>query len=548
MRPIHNARSVVKPPPLERRRASPALARAAIALLAVALAAVAAIQAANGWNVSLTSDQRRALASVTPASLEAHVSFLSADALQGRGSGSQGLEVAAEYIAAQFRRAGLKPAADGSFFQVTPRLRLTPASHGFACRITSGALTLNVPPQRFALGTPAVPRSPIRLDGLPVVKVPFDPEAISRVQHASGVVVATEVPAPPAQRTEMAAYSSRLRDVTAKIGALKPAAVLQVRRQVADGSDYLSRRVLVDPAQRVTAPAPTPVVSVWGDDAWKFYDALPEGSSGATFTLHVPAPIEASAPQPNVVAMMTGSDPRLSESYVLVTAHYDGQGERPGQADSIWNSANDNASGTVAVIEVASALGSLRVRPRRSIVFIAFHGEESGLVGSRYYAQHPVVPHERTVAAINIEMVGRTDDVEGDQKGKASVTGFDFTEVGEVLRRAGTLTGLTVFKHPKNSDSYFGRSDNGALAAAGVPAHTICSTFQYADYHGAADTADKIDYEHMAKTVRTIAAGVLILAQSDREPRWNAALKQTGRYLEAWKKLHAEAKRSSGGS
>ena len=165
------------------------------------------------------------------------------------------------------------------------------------------------------------------------------------------------------------------------------------------------------------------------------------------------------------------------------------------------------------------------------------------MVGSRFYAAHPVFPLERTVAAINMEMVGRTDDIEGDQRKRASVTGFDYTDVGEVFRRAGEQTGVTVFKHQKNSDAYFARSDNAALALQGVPSHTICVTFQYPDYHGPADTWQKIDYENMALTVRMIGAGLLILAQSKDEPRWNPAVSNANRYLEAWNKLHGTDKR-----
>jgi Zn-dependent M28 family amino/carboxypeptidase len=262
---------------------------------------------------------------------------------------------------------------------------------------------------------------------------------------------------------------------------------------------------------------------------------MPPGPTGALFTVRLGAPVEVDAPQRNVLALLEGSDPKLAGTYVLVTAHYDGQGTRPAP-DRVWNSANDNGSGTVSVIELASVLGPLKKHPRRSVVFIAFHGEESGLVGSRFYAEHPVFPLEKTVADINIEMVGRTDDTEGDRHRRASLTGFDYSDLGEVFRRAGDRTGVTVFKHEKNSDPYFSASDNQPLAAQGVPAHTICVTFEYPDYHGPADTWQKIDYENMALTVRMIGTALLIVAESASEPRWNPAVTRAGRYLEAWKK------------
>ena len=123
------------------------------------------------------------------------------------------------------------------------------------------------------------------------------------------------------------------------------------------------------------------------------------------------------------------------------------------------------------------------------------------------------------------------------------MTGFDYFDMGEVFRRAGEQTGVTGFKHPKNSDPYVGASDNQALAAQGVPAHTVCVTFQYPDYHGAADTWQKVDYENMALTVRMIGTGLLIVAQGENVPRWDPAVKGASRYLEAWKKRHDTVKR-----
>ena len=353
-----------------------------VSAFAIGVSAVAA----GKWEIKLSPGEQRALAAITPVSLQAHLSFLSADALEGRGSGSSGLDVAAEYIAAQFRRAGLKAVGDDGFFQTTPRTRLTPNLDGFQCRMSIDGRLLDVPSRQFALvgspaaNTPAVRE--IRIDEAPVIKVPF------------------------------------------------------------------------------------------GGAAAAAYDALPPGPTTALFTARLAPPVETDAPQRNVIGLLPGSDPKLADTYVLVTAHYDGQGSRPGP-DRVWNSANDNGSGTVTVIEIAAALASLSKHPRRSLVFIAFHGEESGLAGSRYHAQHPVFPLEKTVAGINVEMVGRTDDIEGDQRKRASVTGFDYSDVGEVFRRAGEQTGVTVFKHPKNSDPYFGASDNAALAIQGVPAHTV---------------------------------------------------------------------------
>ena len=198
----------------------------------------------------------------------------------------------------------------------------------------------------------------------------------------------------------------------------------------------------------------------------ELYDSLRAGPSGATLTLDAAAPVEQKVRLRNVAGLLPGSDPQLKETYVLVTAHYDHVGVRGGGGDTIYNGANDNGSGTAAVIELAAALSTLRPRPRRSILFMTFFGEEKGLLGSRHYGRHPPVPIERTGAHVNLEQVGRTDDSEGPMISAASLTGYDYTDVGATLSAAGAGVGVAVTKHPRNSDAYFGRSDNQALARA----------------------------------------------------------------------------------
>jgi len=193
------------------------------------------------------------------------------------------------------------------------------------------------------------------------------------------------------------------------------------------------------------------------------------------------------------------------------------------------------------VVELASALSRLEPRPKRSILFLTFFGEEKGLLGSRYYGRHPLVPLKDTAAMINLEQVGRTDDSEGPSLKRASMTGFDFSEVGTVLERAGQAVGVEVVKHPKNSDLFFGRSDNQSLADSGVPAHTLCTAFMFPDYHQEGDHWDRIDYANMARVGQAIGLGVLELADAANRPLWNEANPKTERYVKAWKTLHGQA-------
>ena len=238
----------------------------------------------------------------------------------------------------------------------------------------------------------------------------------------------------------------------------------------------------------------------------------------------------------NVIGVLRGSDPVLRDSYVLVTAHYDHVGIKANaEGDKIFNGANDDASGTVSVIELAKAFAGMKERPKRSIVFMTFFGEEKGLVGSRYYGKNPVFPIEKTIAGINIEQVGRTDDSEGPQVASVGVTGFDFSEVGAIIKQAGDKTGINVWKHPVNSDKYFGASDNQALADQGIPAHTISVAYGFPDYHGLGDEAHKIDYDNMAKVNRAVAVAVEQIANSKAIPKWDEKNPKASKYLNAWK-------------
>lgn len=241
----------------------------------------------------------------------------------------------------------------------------------------------------------------------------------------------------------------------------------------------------------------------------------------------------------NVIGVLRGSDPVLKDSFVLVTAHYDHLGVNPYlTGDQIYNGANDDGSGTVSVMELAEAFGKMKNRPKRTIVFMTFYGEEKGLVGSRFYGKHPIFPIAQTIADVNLEQVGRTDDTEAPRVLGASMTGFDFSDIGTIFADAGKQVGISVTKHPKYSDMFFALSDNQALADLGVPAHTICVAYEYPDYHRLSDTYDKVDYDNMAKVDQMVALGLLKIANSTDEPHWNAENAKAARYLRAWQATH----------
>jgi Zn-dependent M28 family amino/carboxypeptidase len=159
------------------------------------------------------------------------------------------------------------------------------------------------------------------------------------------------------------------------------------------------------------------------------------------------------------------------------------------------------------------------------------------LLGSRYYARNPLYPLARTIAAINLEHMGRTDETSGPRVGVLNATGFDYSTVPSEVQKAGEDFGIQVTKDEKNSDAFFPRSDNQAFADAGIPSHTFSVGYMFPEYHRPGDEWPKIDYENMAKVVRTVALGIYRIADSAEAPVWNAGNPRTERYVKAHKAL-----------
>ena len=240
----------------------------------------------------------------------------------------------------------------------------------------------------------------------------------------------------------------------------------------------------------------------------------------------------------NVIGILRGSDPVLRDECAILSAHYDHLGRKaPGPGDRIYNGANDDGSGTVSVIEIADALSKLDPHPRRSILFIAFAAEEVGLLGSRYYAKHPAWPLSKTIADVNLEQLGRTDASGGEQKGTATLTGFGFSTIADMLRKAGEETGIRVYESEPNSARFFVRSDNLPLAEVGVPANTVAVAYAFPDYHNVGDEWRKIDYGNLARVDRMLALAMVMLAGNPGTPQWtNEPAAQ--KYREALERLH----------
>lgn len=215
----------------------------------------------------------------------------------------------------------------------------------------------------------------------------------------------------------------------------------------------------------------------------------------------------------NVVGIIPGTDPELSAEAVVLGAHFDHVGVGiPVGGDSIYNGADDDASGTVAVLEIARELA--RAPARRTVVVLLSTAEEVGILGTRWYLERPVFPLERTVADLQIEMIGRPDSLAGGP-GRAWLTGYERTTMGDMLAAAGS----PIVPDPRPEQRFFFRSDNIPFARAGIPAHTLSSYGMHTDYHTPDDEVDRVDFSHMTAVVDAAVQAVRFLADGPR-PAW----------------------------
>lgn len=217
----------------------------------------------------------------------------------------------------------------------------------------------------------------------------------------------------------------------------------------------------------------------------------------------------------NIAGVLRGSDPVLKDEVVLVTAHYDHIGiGRPVDGDSINNGADDDASGNVALLEIAKALQK-GPRPKRTILFISITGEEVGGFGTRWYLQHPILPLEKTVVDLNIEMIANADSL-GGGFGKAWLTGYERSELGDLLAD----NGIPLVADPRPGQSFFTRSDNAAFARIGIPAHSLSSYNLLTPYHHPKDEPSVVNVPHMTKVIEATIRAVRLLADGPK-PGWH---------------------------
>jgi Peptidase family M28 len=483
----------------------------------LALIACWTLLAAPALHLAEGPEAQSALDHISADSLRGNLSFLASDALEGRDTPSRGLDIAAEFIASQFRRAGLEAPIDSSYFQSADFFQLTRSSDGVSLVIDDRGEAVRIDPADVTVirGNAA-----LNMDSIPIYKLSGNtpPEDIA----GKAVLIPSRGGAAMMRSLREKKVAMIVTTGSGRRGGGRPSRELIAADQVGVGG--------------------VPVIAVRGEAAGKLFESLPAGPTTATLTLRAPGPQREQVKLRNVIGWLRGSDPKLKDTYIIVTAHYDHLGIRPpaddrDDSDRIYNGANDDGSGVVSVIELAGALASMHPHPRRSIVFMTVFGEEEGLLGSQYYGRHPVFPLDRTVADVNIEQVGRTDDSEEPQIASATFTGFNYSDLPALFAEAGKACGVKVFDRNPGNDSYFARSDNQALADAGIPSHTVAVALDFPDYHQVGDEWHKIDYTNMTKIDRMLGLGIISLANDPESPKWNESNQNTTKYIKAWKNL-----------
>jgi Zn-dependent M28 family amino/carboxypeptidase len=251
------------------------------------------------------------------------------------------------------------------------------------------------------------------------------------------------------------------------------------------------------------------VISLSADAA----TALASVAAGTDVRIDTPAGEAQKSFTYNAVGILQGTSP--SGEAILITSHLDHLGRRenaPG-ADKILNGADDDASGTVAVMELAEALAR-RQAPNRTIIYAAFGSEEVGGFGATYFIEHPPVALDKLVANIEFEMIGRPDPKVAAHT--LWLTGFDRSDLGATLAKRGAR--LVADPHPEMN--FFQRSDNYTLARRGVVAHTVSSYNLHTEYHTPADETRLVDYAHMTEAIASMVEPLWWLANTPFKPAW----------------------------
>lgn len=503
------------------------------------------------------TDAQRAAERITAAKLRADLTYVASDEMAGRDTPSRGLDMTAEFIAKRLRELKFKPAGDaGTFFQ---RIPLT----GY--RIDATKTTAKFNDATFTFGDDFVTtlaggaaRGQLVYVGHGWVVKSKNINAYAGVDVRDKIMVVTSIrpegvtradtPA-TTQGTEWddpASYATRngAKGIVLLPRTQERMRYFQARQAAVERGFYTvgdeAREPL--PSMPTIMPGDEMLARLFDGEAVGVDKVTPEPgmtetpaafdfAQTKTLEFNVAAKRDEVKTQ-NVVGVFEGSDKVLKNEYVAIGSHYDhvGTGAPDKTGDTIYNGADDDGSGTVAMLALAEAFAKGK-RPKRSILFVWHAGEEHGLWGSEYFANHPTVPLAGIITQLNIDMIGRSRLPEDKNPANASLSGANeiyvigskmmSTELGALSERVNRENLNIAFNYkyddPADTNRFFFRSDHYNYAAKGIP---IIFYFDgvHEDYHRPSDTADKIDYAKMERVTRTIFLTATELANAARRP------------------------------
>ncbi len=488
------------------------------------LALVAATILVSRADAGAQAAASRAAATITESDIRRRIDIIAHDSMGGRDTPSSGLESTARYLAREFERIGLRPAGtDGYFQRYGIRIRtLDPARSSLTIADQAAtSATFRFPVDaKLAFGAPVdtVTTRELALGGGTIgPSTELDPAAVSgRILYW---VTDWRRQAPNVGQILIAAANAGAALVVLSVNDDSAFARLNgPTRGIAIAESVGWPAVIAVRESAVVTAIPAAQASIDAARSTREVRVVP--APGWTITAAVGFAEDRRHEVPNVVGMVPGTDPSLRGEYVAISAHFDHVGSRcrgVTVADSICNGADDNGSGTTAILELAEAFANPAARPRRSILFVAVSGEERGLWGSEYYAKHPTVSIESIVANINMDHLGRN------WRDSIVVIGREHSDLGATVDRVAVANrdlGVGVLPDQWPDQRIYFRSDHYNFARNGVPILFFTNGF-HPDYHAVTDSPDKIDAEKMARVVQLIFQTGLAIANHPERPRWN---------------------------
>jgi hypothetical protein len=521
---------------------------------------------------SVASPERAGFQHLRAADLKADLYFLASDALQGRMSLQPGDEVATQWVAAEFAKAGLQPAAgNSSYLQAVPLIEYRGNRDASFLALQRGdkltrwqapdviggfhddlEITAPVVFAGYGISAPGMHYDDYRgidVRGKIVAVFEHEPQendphspfngtgntryATNRVKalnaQAHGAVAVIVMAEPNRKHPSNLERVNRIGGSLSRTIPLPSQAIVNddLRIPVSTVSDAITAELLAS-----AGATPQALQSAIDHDLSNHSMALTD----TEMALHFENKSRISGVTFNVAGLLPGADAALAAETIIISAHHDHDGAAPGPGGNVdvWHGADDNGSGTVGVIELAHAFAANPLRPKRSILFVVFAAEERGLLGSYYMAAHPLRPLAGTRAMINFDMIGRDEaksnqtdgliDIPGSTSNRLNLIGAAYSpDFKNTVARANRLIGLELddrFDHENSLNTFF-RSDQFPFVLHDIPAFWFFTGF-HPDYHHTSDTPDKINYPKMLKILQLSYLSAWDFANQSGFPRFIA--------------------------